>query len=83
MADFPPNQSPYQAPHPEQQTPDTAGSTQMFRAFVDEGAGAAQPRPASGPATTYGTSRGPRTGLIVGIVVAVLVIAVVAYVAMS
>ncbi|CCB75677.1 MULTISPECIES: hypothetical protein [Streptomycetaceae] len=74
MADYPPNQGPNQG-----QAYDPAGSTQMFRAFVDEGAERA---PAAGAATTYGTSRGPRTGLIVGIVLAVVVVAVVAYLAL-
>ncbi|MEE1939673.1 hypothetical protein V1L54_09640 [Streptomyces sp. TRM 70361] len=53
---------------------DPAGSTQMFRAFVDEGG----PRP---PAAT--PSSGPRVGLIAGIVVAVLVIAGVVWFALS
>ncbi|HEY8985367.1 hypothetical protein ACVNF4_02330 [Streptomyces sp. S6] len=55
---------------------DPAGSTQMFRAFVDEGA----PQ-ASSPAATPNTSSGPRTGLILGIVAAVVVIAAVAWLA--
>ncbi len=63
------------------QNPDPAGSTQMFRAFVDEGADA---RPAAGASTTYGrASGGSRTGVVVGVVVAVLVIAAIAYFALG
>ncbi|MEZ3181103.1 hypothetical protein KYY02_21145 [Streptomyces pimonensis] len=53
---------------------DPAGSTQMFRAFVDE-----EP-PARQAAATGG---GPRIGLIVGIVVAVAVVAAVAWLALK
>jgi hypothetical protein len=52
---------------------DPAGSTQMFRAFVDD---APQTRPAA-PAA----SSGSRVGLIVGIVAAVIVVAAVAWLA--
>ncbi|RFU87354.1 hypothetical protein DY218_07435 [Streptomyces triticagri] len=54
---------------------DPAGSTQMFRAFVDEGAPQGQ-RQAAAPA-------GPRIGLIVGVVVAVAVVAAVAWLALG
>ncbi|MGW1890432.1 hypothetical protein ACWCP6_09205 [Streptomyces sp. NPDC002004] len=54
---------------------DPAGSTQMFRAFVDEGAPRAAPRAAA--------SSGPRVGLIVGVVVAVAIVAVVAWLALK
>ncbi|HZG04326.1 MAG TPA: hypothetical protein VE546_12250 [Streptomyces sp.] len=54
---------------------DPAGSTQMFRAFVDEDG----PRPTA--ATT--SSSGPRIGLIVGIVAAVAVVAAVVWFAIS
>ncbi|MFV0134966.1 hypothetical protein ACLGIH_17330 [Streptomyces sp. HMX87] len=54
---------------------DPAGSTQMFRAFVDEGA--PQSRQAA-PAPA-----GPRIGLIIGIVAAVAVIAAVAWLALK
>jgi hypothetical protein len=68
----------YQNP---QQNHDPAGSTQMFRAFVDDGSTTAREQPTG--ATTYGSARGPRTGLIVGVVVAVVVIAAVVYFAMA
>ncbi|MEV6840437.1 hypothetical protein AB0N17_39125 [Streptomyces sp. NPDC051133] len=54
---------------------DPAGSTQMFRAFVDEAPQGRQQQAAA-------ASSGPRIGLIVGIVVAVAVIAGVAWLAM-
>ena len=52
---------------------DPAGSTQMFRAFVDENP-APQARP--GSVTTYGSSGsgGSRTGLIAGVAVVALVV---------
>ncbi|MGW0992443.1 hypothetical protein [Streptomyces sp. NPDC002520] len=53
---------------------DPAGSTQMFRAFVDEAPQARQQQAASS---------GPRTGLIIGIVVAVAVVAAVAWLALK
>ncbi|AYL36943.1 hypothetical protein ACFTZ8_08335 [Streptomyces fungicidicus] len=53
---------------------DPAGSTQMFRAFVDDA-------PQSPQAAT--TGGGPRVGLIVGIVVAVAVVAAVAWLALK
>lgn len=55
---------------------DPAGSTQMFRAFVDD---APQSRQAAAPAA----SSGPRVGLIVGIVAAVIVVAAVAWLALG
>ena len=69
----------YQNP---EQNHDPAGSTQMFRAFVDEGV---NERPEAGAGTTYGSARGggSRTGVVVGVVVAVLVIAAVAYFALA
>ncbi|MGW5420142.1 hypothetical protein [Streptomyces sp. NPDC003943] len=61
---------------------DPAGSTQMFRAFVDEGT---TPQRTGGTghsaATTH--SAGPRVGLIVGIVVAIAVLAGVAWLALG
>lgn len=55
---------------------DPAGSTQMFRAFVDEGT--RQPRT---PAVSSGG--GSRVGLIVGVVAAVVIIAAVAWLALA
>jgi hypothetical protein len=54
---------------------DPAGSTQMFRAFVDE----------SGPRSPAAPERssGPRVGLIVGVVAVVAVLAVVAWLALG
>ncbi len=51
---------------------DPAGSTQMFRAFVDEAPQGRQQQAASS---------GPRVGLIVGIVAVVVVVAAVAWLA--
>jgi hypothetical protein len=53
---------------------DPAGSTQMFRAFVDEAPEAGQ---------SAATGGGPRIGLIIGIVAAVAVIAAVAWLALK
>ncbi|MFD0304709.1 hypothetical protein [Streptomyces sp. NPDC127119] len=54
---------------------DPAGSTQMFRAFVDD--------PQSRQQQQVATTRGPRVGLIVGVIVAVAVVAVVAWLALK
>ena len=54
---------------------DPAGSTQMFRAFVDEGPQGRRQQP---PAPA-----GPRIGLIVGVVLAVAVVAAVAWLALK
>ncbi|MEU0603605.1 MULTISPECIES: hypothetical protein [unclassified Streptomyces] len=51
---------------------DPAGSTQMFRAFVDEAPQAARQQE---------TSSGPRVGLILGVVAAVVIVAAVAWLA--
>ncbi|MER6139435.1 hypothetical protein ACI2L4_12115 [Streptomyces sparsogenes] len=56
---------------------DPAGSTQMFRAFVDEG-GPQQQRAAAPSA-----SGGPRVGVIVGVIVAIAVVAGVAWLALA
>ncbi|MFJ4523929.1 hypothetical protein ACIP4Y_23740 [Streptomyces sp. NPDC088810] len=52
---------------------DPAGSTQMFRAFVDEAPQGRQQQAASS---------GPRVGLIIGVIVALAVVAGVAWLAM-
>ncbi|MEU8826242.1 hypothetical protein [Streptomyces sp. NPDC048636] len=54
---------------------DPAGSTQMFRAFVDEGV--RQPQP------TTTSSGGSRIGVIVGVIVAIAVIGGVAWLALA
>ena len=54
---------------------DPAGSTQMFRAFVDEARQA--------PAQQAAAPAGPRIGLIIGVVVAVAVVAAVAWLALK
>ncbi|WP_399886498.1 hypothetical protein ACGH7X_18795 [Streptomyces sp. BBFR51] len=59
-----------------QGTNDPAGSTQMFRAFVDDAPQTRQAAPAA-------ASSGPRIGLIVGIVAAVIVVAAVAWLALG
>ncbi|MEU6080422.1 hypothetical protein [Streptomyces sp. NPDC047108] len=51
---------------------DTAGSTQMFRAFVDEGPRQAAPAPS-----------GPRTGVIVGVIAVIAVIGAVVWLALG
>ncbi|WP_320777883.1 hypothetical protein [Streptomyces sp. CRN 30] len=55
---------------------DPAGSTQMFRAFVDDET--PQGRQQAAPAQA-----GPRIGLIVGVIVAVVVVAAVAWLALA
>ncbi|MEU9185433.1 hypothetical protein AB0D14_12865 [Streptomyces sp. NPDC048484] len=52
---------------------DPAGSTQMFRAFVDDPQSRQQ----------QAAPRGPRVGLIVGVIVAIAVVAVVAWLALK
>ncbi|MFG2359252.1 hypothetical protein [Streptomyces sp. NPDC048521] len=54
---------------------DPAGSTQMFRAFVDEAPQARQQQAAA--------SSGPRIGLIIGVIVALAVVAGVAWLALK
>ncbi|SDK78654.1 hypothetical protein [Streptomyces indicus] len=64
-------------PHAPQgpESHDPAGSTQMFRAFVDEGGPARGAQPAA--------SAGPRIGLIVGVIAAVAIVAAVAWLALA
>ncbi|WP_411144844.1 hypothetical protein [Streptomyces sp. x-80] len=62
---------------------DPAGSTQMFRAFVDEGA---PPQPTGSrraAAPQRAASGGPRVGLIVGVIVAILVVVGAAWLALG
>lgn len=68
-----------QAPQGPEGHPDPAGSTQMFRAFVDEGAPG--PQQQRGPAPQ--PPAGPRVGMIVGVVVAVVVLAAVGWLAFA
>ncbi|MER6528922.1 hypothetical protein [Streptomyces sp. NPDC001508] len=58
-----------------QGNPDPAGSTQMFRAFVDEAPQGTRQQ-ASG-------STGPRVGVILGVVAAVVIVAAVAWLALK
>ncbi|MEU9454657.1 hypothetical protein [Streptomyces sp. NPDC048277] len=57
---------------------DPAGSTQMFRAFVDE-----TPQGSQQTTSTYSSSSGPRIGLILGVVAVVVVLAAVAWLALK
>ncbi|MHC5702700.1 hypothetical protein HHX38_27135 [Streptomyces sp. PKU-MA01144] len=57
---------------------DPAGSTQMFRAFVDEGGPQHGARGAAAPAPA-----GPRVGLMVGIVAAVAILGTVVWLALG
>ncbi|MFH8842527.1 hypothetical protein [Streptomyces sp. NPDC017868] len=72
-----------QAPYGQGQPPqgpegyDPAGSTQMFRAFVDEGT----PQQRQPQAATR--SGGPKVGLIVGVVAVIVVLAAVAWLALG
>lgn len=63
-------------PQGNQGNPDPAGSTQMFRAFVDEA-------PRGGRQQAAPSSSGPRVGLIVGVILAIAVVAGVAWLALS
>lgn len=75
------------AHNPQGQQPDPhndpAQSTQMFRAFVDEGGGPQARGPQQPAAVASAASSGPRIGLIVGIVVAVAVLAGVVWLAVG
>jgi hypothetical protein len=67
-----------QTPHGQapQGNYDPAGSTQMFRAFVDDGTDENGHRGAA-------PSSGPRTGLIIGVAVAVVALVAVAWLALA
>ncbi|MER6070514.1 hypothetical protein ACFYZB_36270 [Streptomyces sp. NPDC001852] len=54
---------------------DPAGSTQMFRAFVDEAPQGRQQQAAA--------SSGPRVGVIIGVIVALAVVAGIAWLALK
>ncbi|MEV6762265.1 hypothetical protein AB0N16_16845 [Streptomyces sp. NPDC051105] len=56
---------------------DPAGSTQMFRAFVDEAPQTAQ------QTASPSASGGPRIGLILGVIAVVVVVAAVAWLALK
>lgn len=68
-----------QAPQGPDPSQDPAGSTQMFRAFVDEEPGSSPRRPAPPQAAA---SSGPRLGVIFGVVVLVVVLAGAAFLAL-
>ncbi|TJZ50415.1 hypothetical protein FCH28_23905 [Streptomyces piniterrae] len=59
---------------------DPAGSTQMFRAFVDEGG---VPQGGGRAAAPQQQSAGPRVGVIIGVIVALAVVAGAAWLALS
>jgi hypothetical protein len=67
-----------QAPQGPEGNHDPAGSTQMFRAFVDEGA----PRGGQ-PTAPAGRSGGSRVGVILGVVAVIVVVAAVAWLALG
>ncbi|GAA2611650.1 hypothetical protein [Streptomyces axinellae] len=67
-----------QSPQGPEGHPDPAGNTQMFRAFVDEGAPRQQSR-----GSAVQASAGPRVGVILAVVVAVVVLAGVAWLAFA
>ncbi|MFC7217970.1 hypothetical protein ACFQLX_07290 [Streptomyces polyrhachis] len=70
-----------QAPDPNY---DPAGSTQMFRAFVDEGAPQGQPRqPGHTPPQVRRAAGGSRLGLIVGVLVVLAAVAGAAWIALG
>ncbi|MEU7636439.1 MULTISPECIES: hypothetical protein [unclassified Streptomyces] len=64
---------------------DPAGSTQMFKAFVDEGGTPQGGAPQGGGRAPMPqqASGGPRVGLIVGVIVALVVIAGAAWLALG
>ncbi|WP_406252679.1 hypothetical protein OH786_16760 [Streptomyces atratus] len=63
------------APQGPEGNHDPAGSTQMFRAFVDEGEPQRRQQPAA--------SSGPKVGVIAAVVVAVVALAAVAWLALG
>ncbi|MFD5429629.1 hypothetical protein [Streptomyces sp. NPDC127084] len=70
-----------QAPQGPEGNYDPAGSTQMFRAFVDEGA---QPGGGGRSAGTAATaSSGSRVGLIIGVLAVVVILGAAAWLALG
>ncbi|MGW2563108.1 hypothetical protein ACWCXB_28505 [Streptomyces sp. NPDC001514] len=67
-----------QAPQGPEGNYDPAGSTQMFRAFVDEAA----PQH-GGRAQSSAPAAGPRVGLIVGVVAVIAILGAVAWLALG
>ncbi|WP_327296570.1 MULTISPECIES: hypothetical protein [unclassified Streptomyces] len=67
-----------QAPQGPEGNHDPAGSTQMFRAFVDDGAPQGAARPAAAPQQS-----GPRIGVIAGVIAVIVVLAAVAFLALG
>ncbi|MFF2406022.1 hypothetical protein [Streptomyces sp. NPDC058092] len=65
------------APQGPEGNNDPAGSTQMFRAFVDEGEPQRRQQPAASAA-----SAGPRTGVIAVVVAVIVVLGAVAWLAL-
>lgn len=63
------------APQGPEGNNDPAGSTQMFRAFVDEGEPQRRQQPAA--------SAGPRTGVIAAVVAVIVVLGAVAWLALG
>ncbi|MEU1307326.1 hypothetical protein ABZ419_00230 [Streptomyces cinnamoneus] len=63
-------------PHQSPEGPyDPAGSTQMFRAFVDEGAAPAPGGRQTAAAARRSNGSGSRPGLIIGVIAAIAVVA--------
>lgn len=69
-----------QAPQGPDPSQDPAGSTQMFRAFVDEESSAAGAQRSAAPQPA---SSGPRAGLIIGVVAVLAVVAAAAWLALG
>jgi hypothetical protein len=62
-----------------QTSDDPAASTQMFRAFVDEG----RQEPGARREQVVSSGGGRSTGLVIGVIVAIVVVAAVAYLALK
>lgn len=68
------------APQGQDPSQDPAGSTQMFRAFVDEESGKTGAQRGAAPQRS---SSGSRVGLIVGVAVGIVVVAAAVWLAMA